>query len=81
MLTNDELWEKAATNESITCEDIGLPSWRSECDGLVHELHSLFCRSGFAYKHKDRYRRGNSDFLTKKELRVYRLKRRKNDRF
>ena len=71
MLTNNELWCKAATNEPITCKDIGLPSWRSECDGFVYELHSLFCRSGFAYRHKDGYRWSNGDFLTKKELRIY----------
>lgn len=73
MISNNELWCNAATNDPITCEDIGLPSWRSECDGLVHELHGLFCRSGFAYKHKDGYRWKNGDVLTKRELKFYRL--------
>lgn len=65
MLTNDELWEKAATNEPISREDIGLPSWRSECDGFIHEL-----QIGFAYKHKDGYRWTDGSFLTKKQIRT-----------
>ena len=73
MLSNNELWEKAATGDPITCEDIGLPAWRSESDGLELLLFSLFHRSGFAYKHKKGYRWSNGDFLTKKQLKVFGL--------
>jgi hypothetical protein len=73
MISVDELLRKVENNEPITYEDMGLPSWRSECDGFVYELSNLFCRSGFAYKHKDGYRWSNGDFLTKRELRIYNL--------
>ena len=73
MLSEDELFEKCKTNETITYEDMGLPSWRRDCDGFVHELSSLFCRSGMAYRHKDGYRWANGDFLTRRELRIYKL--------
>ena len=42
MISVDELLRKAATDEPITAEDIGLPSWRSECDGFYYELNNLF---------------------------------------
>ena len=73
LLDNNELWEKCATNKPITYEDIGLPPWRKDCDGLIHILGSVFCKSGIAYKHKDGYRWANGDFLTKKQLKVYGL--------
>ena len=73
MLTKDELWAKAGSDEPITLEDIGLPSWRSECDGFYYEVWSPFCRSGICYKHKDGYRWSNGDFLTKRQLRLHLL--------
>ena len=73
MLTKDELWVKAGTNEPITCEDIGLPSWRSECDGFEYEFRSLFYRGGFAYRHKDGYRWSDGTFLTKRQCKHYEL--------
>lgn len=73
MLTRDELWAKAGSDDPITLEDIGLPSWRSECDGFYYEVWHPFCRSGIFYKHKDGYRWSNGDFLTKRQLRIYGL--------
>ena len=72
-MSKDELWAKAGTNQPITCEDIGLPSWRSECDGLYYELESLICRSGIAYKHINGYRWADGIFLTKRECNHYGL--------
>lgn len=71
MLTSKELWEKAGTNEPITLEDIGLPSWRRDCDGFYYELNNLLCRGGIAYRHKDGYIWSNGDFLTLRECKVY----------
>ena len=75
MLTKEELWKKAGTDEHITAEDIGLPSWRSECDGFEYELSTLhpFCRSGIAYRHKDGYRWLNGSFFTARECKIYDL--------
>lgn len=56
MLTKNELWKKCGTNEPITLEDIGIPSWRRECGSFYYELNSLTCKSGIAYHHKDGYR-------------------------
>ena len=71
MLTNQELWKKLETDEHITLEDLGIPSWRRDCDGFYYELDNLFCRSGIAYKHKDGMRWNNGDFFTKQECNVY----------
>lgn len=71
MLSEDELWEKCKTDEPITLEDMGLPSWRRDCDGFEYELNDIRCRGGIAYKHKDGYRWSNGDFLTKRQLRIY----------
>ena len=71
MLTDDELLKKCKTDEPITYEDLGLPSWREDCDGTYFELCNLFCRSGIAYHHKDGYRWRNGDFLTKRQCKVY----------
>lgn len=73
MLTKDELWEKCGTNESITLEDIGVPSWRRDCDGFYYELESLICRSGIVYHHKDGYRWSDGDFLSKSQCKHYGL--------
>jgi hypothetical protein len=73
MLTEEELFKKCQTDEPITLEDIGIPSWRRECDGFYYELESLLCKSGIAYKHKDGYRWSNGTFLTKRECRHYKL--------
>ena len=73
MLSNDELWEKCKTDEPITLEDLGIPSWRRDCDGFEYELSDIRCRSGIAYRHKDGYRWHNGDFLTKRQLRIYKL--------
>ena len=71
MLTKEELWNKCGTNNVITFEDLGIPSWRKDCDGFVYELSNLFCRSGIAYNHKDGMRWFNGDFLTKRECKIY----------
>lgn len=73
MLTKSELWEKASTKEHITLEDIGIPSWRRDCDGYYCELESLLFRSGIAYKHKDGFRWLDGSFLTKKQCSHYGL--------
>ena len=73
MLNKRELWEKTETDKSITLEDIGIPSWRRDCNGVEIELNNLKCRSGIAYKHKDGYRWSNGDFLTKRECKIYGL--------
>ena len=74
MLTDDELWEKLKTNDHITLEDIGIPSWRRDCDGFYYELESLICKSGIAYHHKDGYKWSDGTFLTKKQCHHYDLK-------
>lgn len=79
MLTEDELWEKCGTDEYITLEDIGIPSWRRDCDGLRYELESLICKSGIAYHHKDGYRWHDGTFLTKRQCRHYKLNCGKNN--
>ena len=73
MLTDEELWEKCQTNQPITLEDIGIPSWLRDCDGFYYELESLICRSGIAYHHKDGYRWSDGTFLSKRECKHYRL--------
>ena len=73
MLTEYELLEKAKTDKPITLEDIGIPSWRRDCDGFKHELESLLCKSGIAYHHKDGYRWADGTFLTKKQCKHYKL--------
>lgn len=73
MLTKDELWYKCGTDDPITLEDIGLPSWRRDCDGFYYELSNLFNRIGIAYRHKDGMRWSNGDWLTKKQCKVYNL--------
>lgn len=79
MLTKDELWEKCNTNSPITLEDIGIPSWRRDCDGFYYELESLIYKSGIAYNHKDGYRWSDGTFLTKKQCRHYKLDCGKNN--
>lgn len=72
MLTAQELWNKAGTNQHITRQDIGQPQWKSECvDGIEYELRNFNCRSGFAYNHKNGFRWSNGDFLTEKERLIY----------
>lgn len=73
MLTDDELLEKIKNGENITREDLGIPSWRKDCDGFEYELESLFCKSGTAYKHKDGYRWSTGEFLTKRQCKHYGL--------
>jgi hypothetical protein len=73
MLTDEELLKKCLNDEHITLEDMGIPSWRRECDGFYYELESLFYKSGIAYKHKDGYRWSDGTFLTKRECRHYNL--------
>ena len=73
MLSDCELWQKVYANEPVTLEDLGLPSWRKDCDGFEYELSNLFCRSGIAYRHKDGYRWSTGEWLTKKECRIYKL--------
>ena len=71
MLTDEELFNKCRSDKPITCEDIGIPSWRNDCDGFYYELNNLFCRGGIAYKHKNGYRWSNGDYLTKRECKIY----------
>lgn len=77
MITDEELLELAKSDKPITHKDLGLPSWRDECDGFELELNSIrfFCRGGIAYHHKDGYRWHNGDFLTKRECKIYGLER------
>lgn len=51
MLTDEELFEKCGTTKPITCEDLGLPPWRSDTDGFTYE-----CGGYTFYKTKDGYR-------------------------
>lgn len=76
MVTDEELLELAKTDKPITYEELGLPAWRSECDGFYMEMSTLRlgCRCGIAYHHKDGYRWHNGDFFTKRECKVYDLK-------
>ncbi len=71
MLSENELWIKIGTNEQITLEDLGIPSWRRDCNGFEYELSNLFCRSGIAYRHKDGMRWANGDWFTKRQCKVY----------
>jgi hypothetical protein len=66
MITYDELWEKCKSDESITLEDIGIPSWRKDCDGFYIETSIGTC-----YNHKDGYRWANGKFLTLKECKRF----------
>lgn len=79
MLTKEELWKKCSTNEPIILEDIGISSWRRDCDGFYYELESLICKSGIAYHHKDGYRWSDGTFLTKKQCHHYKLNYGKNN--
>ena len=73
MLTNKELWKKIQGGGHISREDIGLPSWRKDCDGFYIELESLLSKSGIAYRHKYGYRWSDGQFLSKKQCKHYGL--------
>ena len=74
MLTKEELWGKLQNDEHISLDDIGIPSWRRDCDGFYIELDSLIFKSGIAYHHKDGYRWSDGNFLSKSQCKHYGLK-------
>ena len=55
-------------------EDTDIPIWRKDCDGYEYEFRNLFCRSGFAYRHKNGWIWMNGDFFTLRECKVYGVK-------
>lgn len=69
MLANTELWEKCGTTNPITCEDLGLPSWRNNTDGFVYE-----CDGYTIYKTPEGYRHCSGEFVTPLQRWWYGLK-------
>ena len=69
MLTNKELWEKCGVKSTITCEDLGLPIWRNDTDGMVYE-----CGGYTIYRTSKGYRHYTGKFVTKLQKWLYKLK-------
>lgn len=51
MLTNNELWNKCGTDEIITREDLGIPYWMSDTDGIIREnIHGIFYKTSEGFR-------------------------------
>lgn len=68
MQSNAEFLDKCRSNQSITCEDLGLPEWRNYTDGTVY-----ICGGYTIYKTPDGYRHESGKYVTPLQSLLYGL--------